>query len=159
MRRSGPSCSWTVTLAARQPIPKPWTPATFCVVWESTAAPDEDARSLTYADVGRRLGESYGPAAALTADQLRRIAEGYARSTRLSTRFAPRVFRGDALLLTAADSSRAVGAPSVNAGLGHSITGTVQDERVDCAHNDMMQPGPARAIGVLVETYVSGRGG
>ncbi|EID78169.1 non-ribosomal peptide synthetase, partial [Rhodococcus opacus RKJ300 = JCM 13270] len=122
-------------------------------------SPDEDARSLTYADVGRRLGESYGPAAALTADQLRRIAEGYARSTRLSTRFAPRVFRGDALLLTAADSSRAVGAPSVNAGLGHSITGTVQDERVDCAHNDMMQPGPARAIGVLVETYVSGRGG
>ncbi|WKN59553.1 amino acid adenylation domain-containing protein [Rhodococcus opacus] len=122
-------------------------------------SPGEDARSLTYADVGRRLGESYGPAAALTADQLRRIAEGYARSTRLSTRFAPRVFRGDALLLTAADSSRAGGAPSVNAGLGHSITGTVQDERVDCAHNDMMQPGPARAIGVLVETYVSGRGG
>ncbi|MDV7085983.1 non-ribosomal peptide synthetase, partial [Rhodococcus opacus] len=111
----------------------------------------EDAGSLTYEDAAPRLRDAFGPAVAVSADQLRRIADGYARSTWLSTRFVPRVFHGDALLLTAADSPRA--------GWGDSITGTVKEDPVDCAHNDMMQPGPARAIGVLVETYVSGRGG
>ncbi|MDI9951305.1 non-ribosomal peptide synthetase, partial [Rhodococcus sp. IEGM 1305] len=121
--------------------------------------PGDDARPLTYSDAHDRLGEAYGPAAAVTADQLRRIAEGYDRSTRLSTRFAPRVFRGDALLITAVVGPRAGSAPSVDDGWGDSITGTVQEEHVECGHNDMMQPKPARAIGMLVENYVSGRGG
>ncbi|MFC9760923.1 amino acid adenylation domain-containing protein, partial [Rhodococcus jostii] len=121
--------------------------------------PGANSRPLTYSDAGDRLGEAYGPAAAMTADQLRRIAEGYDRSTRLSTRFAPRVFRGDALLITAVVGPRAGSAPPVDDGWGDSIAGTVQEEHVDCGHNDMMQPKPARAIGMLVENYVSERGG
>jgi thioesterase domain-containing protein len=112
--------------------------------------PGANSRPLRYSDASDRLREAYGPAAAMTADQLRRIAEGYDRSTRLAARFAPRVFRGDALLLIAEDGP--------HDGWGDSITGTVQEEHVDCGHNDMMQPKPARAIGMLVENYLSRRG-
>ncbi|OUS90208.1 non-ribosomal peptide synthetase, partial [Rhodococcus sp. NCIMB 12038] len=119
------------------------------------AATNDDGE-LTYARAAEVLEEAYGPAAALTPEHLHRINEGYERSSRMLTHFTPEVFNGDVLFVTAAATT-----PETDTALDAwrpSITGNIREHQVRCAHNDMMQPGPAQQIGAIVEAYLSGDG-
>ncbi|MFE7420347.1 amino acid adenylation domain-containing protein, partial [Rhodococcus sp. NPDC057529] len=111
---------------------------------------------LTYARAAEALEAAYGPAAALTPEHLRRINEGYERSSRMLTHFTPEVFDGDVLFVTAATTT-----PETGTALDAwrpSITGNIREHRVPCAHNDVMQPEPAQQIGPIVDAYLSGDG-
>jgi len=71
------------------------------------------------------------------------IMDGYKNSVQLMQTFLPQRFRGDILLFVATQGepkpSHEIWTPYVD--------GEVKVHRIDCAHETMMDPGPAEAIG------------
>ncbi|WP_244461380.1 amino acid adenylation domain-containing protein [Rhodococcus sp. ZPP] len=111
---------------------------------------------LTYDEAALLIQRAYGSAVAgLTAEHLRRINEGYANSTRILGRFTPASFSGDLLFFTASGTTPNGGAVRAVDAWRTAVDGTIHEHAVACSHNDMMQPEPARAIGAVVERYLS----
>ncbi|MFE3349460.1 amino acid adenylation domain-containing protein, partial [Rhodococcus sp. NPDC059179] len=109
--------------------------------------------AMSYSRAAELLSRAYGLDTGLTPDQLRQINKGYANSTRISRRYAPRVFDGDMLFFTATESTD--GGAALQAGAWRpTVTGRVREHRVACGHNEMTLPVPLAEIGAVLERYL-----
>ncbi len=92
-------------------------------------------------DVLRREGLS-----TLKEHHYEAIMDTFKNNTRLMKTFSPQRFRGDMSLFVATVSEAK---PPVDAWRRH-VTGEISVHPVDCAHDNMMDPGPAETIGKAI---------
>jgi thioesterase domain-containing protein/acyl carrier protein len=92
-------------------------------------------------DVLRREGLSM-----LKEHHYEAIMDTFKNNTRLAWTFEPQPFKGDVLLFVATESEWQ---PPVEAWRRH-VRGTIAVHPIDCAHDNMMDPGPAEKIGRLL---------
>ena len=92
-------------------------------------------------DVLRREGLS-----TLKEHHYEAIMDTFKNNTRLMSSFSPQRFRGGMSLFVATVSEAK---PPINAWRRH-VTGEIKVLPVDCAHDNMMDPGPAERIGSVI---------
>jgi nonribosomal peptide synthetase DhbF len=92
-------------------------------------------------DVLRREGLS-----TLKEHHYEAIMDTFKNNTRLAWTFEPQPFRGDVLLFVATDSEWK---PPIESWRRH-VRGAIAVHPIDCAHDNMMDPGPAEKIGQVL---------
>jgi amino acid adenylation domain-containing protein/non-ribosomal peptide synthase protein (TIGR01720 family) len=111
---------------------------------------DLSDNQLTYERAAQLLGETFGAEAGVTAEHLERIAAGYENSKRLGYRFVPRVYDGNVLFFPAMRNGDG-GARARSAEEWRSlVTGRIDEQPVDCGHNDMIEPQSLAVIGPVL---------
>ncbi len=111
---------------------------------------DLSDNQLTYERAAQLLGETFGAEAGVTAEHLERIAAGYENSQRLGCRFVPRVYDGNVLFFPAVRNGDG-GARARSAEEWRSlVTGRIDEQPVDCGHNDMIEPQSLAVIGPVL---------
>jgi amino acid adenylation domain-containing protein len=99
-------------------------------------------------DVLRREGLS-----TLKEHHYEAIMDTFKNNTRLAWTFEPQPFEGDALLFVATESEWQ---PPVDAWRRH-VRGAIAVHPIDCAHDNMMDPGPAQKIGEVLARALSAK--
>ncbi|WP_436849154.1 amino acid adenylation domain-containing protein [Streptomyces atriruber] len=88
----------------------------------------------------------------LTPDDLRTFAHTLRHNAGIGAAFAPGVYRGDLLVLTAAlgrDGSRTAPDKGRDAWKAH-VTGRVDEHQVPCSHDDMLLPNVLKPVGEIL---------
>src|SRR5262249_6127943 len=94
-------------------------------------------------DVLRREGDALP---ALKEHHYEAIKAAYRNNIRLMTTFVPQRFRGDVLLFVAAQGN----AKPPDGVWNPYVSGRIEVHRLDCAHEAMMDSGPAANIGTVL---------
>ncbi|WP_139191243.1 amino acid adenylation domain-containing protein, partial [Rhodococcus tukisamuensis] len=110
---------------------------------------------LTYERAAHLIDESFGAETGVRGRDLERIAAGYENSTRLAHHFVPRVYEGDLLVFPATrDGDGATRARSANE-WRPLVTGRIDEQPVDCGHNEMIEPQALAIIGPALARALS----
>ncbi|MFZ2175515.1 MAG: thioesterase domain-containing protein, partial [Rhodococcus sp. (in: high G+C Gram-positive bacteria)] len=116
---------------------------------ESVAADDE----LTYERAVELLDEAFGQKTGITPQHLERINAGFTNSARIMNSFRPQVFDGDLLFFTAAASqSEHEHSPDE---WRSAVTGGIEEVKIECEHNQMIEPDVLAVVGPVLENYLS----
>ncbi|PSJ26619.1 non-ribosomal peptide synthetase [Streptosporangium nondiastaticum] len=113
--------------------------------------------ALTREGVLAALGAAGGPFAALTGRTLQSVVDVALSTTALAGRHPHRVFDGDVLFFTAADTDRAGPAPAgavTREAWRPYVTGRVINHDVGCAHAHMTRPEPIAEVAEAVTRYL-----
>ncbi|MFE5705856.1 amino acid adenylation domain-containing protein [Rhodococcus koreensis] len=98
------------------------------------------------------LGRSFGRDPAFASTLLARISTGLENSKQISTGHRPRVFDGDLLFFSAAQSAEGEEGERPSPGVWQpAITGVIVENKVDCDHLRMTTPQALAVIGPILE--------
>ncbi|ELB88764.1 non-ribosomal peptide synthetase, partial [Rhodococcus wratislaviensis IFP 2016] len=108
---------------------------------------------LTYERAVELLDDAFGQKTGLTPQHLERISAGFTNSSRIMNNFRPQVFDGDLLFFTAAGSaSTDQHSPEE---WRSSVTGGIREVKIECEHNQMIEPEVLAVVGPVLEDYLS----
>ena len=108
---------------------------------------------LTYERAVELLDDAFGQKTGLTPQHLERISAGFTNSSRIMNNFRPQVFDGDLLFFTAAGSaSTEQHSPDE---WRSSVTGGIREVKIECEHNQMIEPEVLAVVGPVLEDYLS----
>ncbi|MBT2454414.1 non-ribosomal peptide synthetase [Streptomyces sp. ISL-86] len=108
-------------------------------------------RRLTPQDLFETLRRDNNPLARLGTERLARVVDLMGRHQLLNTRYRPGEYAGDVQLFLAEHSPWGE-VTDKDVLWKEFMTGAVQVHRIDCAHDDMLNPEPLTAIGPALRT-------
>ncbi|MFD7010512.1 amino acid adenylation domain-containing protein, partial [Rhodococcus jostii] len=112
---------------------------------------------MTYEHAARLIDESFGTETGVRGHDLERIAAGYESSRWLAHHFVPRVYDGDLLIFPATrDGNGTTRARSADE-WRPLVTGRIDEQPVDCGHNEMIEPQSLAVIGPVLSRTLSER--
>ncbi|WP_240320047.1 hypothetical protein [Rhodococcus jostii] len=104
------------------------------------------------------LGRSFGRDPAFASTLLGRISTGLENSKDISTGYRPRVFDGDLLFFSAAQSADGEEGERPSPSVWQPVvTGVIVENKVDCDHLRMTTPEALAVIGPILENSLGSR--
>ncbi|WP_420855049.1 non-ribosomal peptide synthetase [Rhodococcus pseudokoreensis] len=110
---------------------------------------DPDAE-MTYEHAARLIDESFGTETGVRGRDLERISAGYENSRWLAHHFVPRAYDGDLLVFHATGDGDGTARAHSAAEWRPLVTGRIDEQPVDCGHNDMIEPQSLAVIGPVL---------
>ncbi|WP_330113822.1 non-ribosomal peptide synthase/polyketide synthase [Streptomyces sp. MUM 178J] len=120
---------------------------------------DRPEGELTVEEGAELLRRRGGLLAALLADRVQAIVDTYRTGVELRSRFSPRELRADLLLFVASggEGDGPGSADEKTARWRPHTLGDITAHRVDCRHEDMLQPAPLAVIGSAITAHLNAR--
>ncbi|WP_160103359.1 amino acid adenylation domain-containing protein, partial [Rhodococcus sp. T7] len=117
---------------------------------------DPDAE-MTYEHAARLIDESFGTETGVRGRDLERISAGYENSRWLAHHFVPRAYDGDLLVFHATGDGDGTARAHSAGEWRPLVTGRIDEQPVDCGHNDMIEPQSLAVIGPVLSRALTDR--
>ncbi|GCE43503.1 hypothetical protein Rhow_007733 [Rhodococcus wratislaviensis] len=117
---------------------------------------DPDAE-MSYEHAARLIDESFGTETGVRGRDLERISAGYENSRWLAHHFVPRAYDGDLLVFHATGDGDGTARAHSAGEWRPLVTGRIDEQPVDCGHNDMIEPQSLAVIGPVLSRALTDR--